>query len=181
MDWQRGLGALFLMVAFTACDRNGAPFDPDEEPSAPDLSRIFPEGAKPRGPAQLPEASGPSRDGGAAAEVGEAIRGRVSVSEELAPRVPRGAVLFIIARRGDAGPPLAVKRVRDPALPLEFSLGPGDRMIQALPFQGPLKLSARLDADGNAMSREPGDLLGEASEPVETGSQGVEIVIDRSL
>jgi len=71
--------------------------------------------------------------------------------------------------------------VRDPALPLEFSLGPEDRMIQALPFQGPLKLSARLDADGNAMSREPGDLLGEASEPVETGSQGVEIVIDRSL
>ena len=181
MEWRRRVGALFLLVAFAACDRNVAPFDPDEESRAPDLSRIFPEGAKPRGPAQLPQPSGPSRDGGASAEVGEAIQGRVSVSAELASRVPRGAVLFIIARRGETGPPLAVKRVRDPRLPLEFRLGPEDRMIQTLPFQGPLKLSARLDADGNAMSREPGDLLGEAPAPVATGTLGVEIVIDRSL
>ena len=54
-------------------------------------------------------------------------------------------------------------------------------MIQSMPFEGPLRLSARLDADGNAMSRDPGDLLGEASAPVQTGARGVEIVIDRSL
>ena len=96
-------------------------------------------------------------------------------------RIPPGAVLFILARRAATGPPLAVKRVRDPSLPLEFTLGPENRMIQSMPFKGPLQLSARLDADGNAMSREPGDLLGEVPGPVTTGAQGVEIVIDRSL
>ena len=47
-----------------------------------------------------------------------------------------------------------------PSFPLDFSLGPEDRMIQAMPFAGPLGLSARIDADGNATSREPGDLQG---------------------
>lgn len=183
MEWRRSAGLLAVAVLWVACDRNLAPFDPDEEPRQPDLSRIFPKGAEQRNEARLPVAPTPAPARGSAeqGEVGEPIRGRVSVAPELAARVPPGAVLFIIARSAAAGPPLAVKRVRDPRLPLEFRLGPEDRMIQSMPFKGPLQLSARLDADGNAMSREPGDLLGEVPGPVTTGAQGVEIVIDRSL
>jgi len=181
MGWQIGTALLGLVVLLAACDRNVAPFDPNAEPHAPDLSRIFPEGAKQRSEPRLPAAPASAQGSAAQVEVGEPIRGRVSVAAELASRVPPGAVLFIVARRAAAGPPLAVKRVRDPRFPLEFSLGPEDRMIQTLPFQGPLQLSARLDADGNAMSREPGDLMGEVSGAVPTGAAGVEIVIDRSL
>ena len=177
MDGRRSAGLLAVAILLSSCDRNIAPFDPDEQPAVPDLSRIFPEGAKERPEPRLPAAPGSAVQ----SAVGEPVRGRVRVAPELLDRIPPGAVLFIIARRAATGPPLAVKRVRDPRLPLEFTLGPENRMIQSMPFEGPLRLSARLDADGNAMSRDPGDLLGEAAGPVQTGARGVEIVIDQSL
>ena len=89
--------------------------------------------------------------------------------------------LFIIARHG-AGPPLAVKRVADPKFPVQFSVGPEDRMIQSMPFTGPIELTARIDGDGNATSRSPGDIMGTArGGPVEPGASGVAILLDTPL
>jgi cytochrome c-type biogenesis protein CcmH len=112
---------------------------------------------------------------------GAPIRGTVRISPELASQVPGGAVLFVIARRGESGPPLAVKRIESPRFPLDFELGPGDRMIQTLPFAGPLTVTARIDADGNAMSRSPGDLFGAAAQPVDPGATQIEVLIDRTV
>ena len=75
-------------------------------------------------------------------------------------------MLFLIARTAAAGPPLAVKRIEAPSFPLDFEIGPDDRMIQAMPFAGSVQLTARLDSDGNATSRTPGDLQGVAGQPV---------------
>jgi hypothetical protein len=106
----------------------------------------------------------------------------VTLASGFERKVPAGAILFLIARRGQAGgPPLAVKRIESPRFPLEFTLGPDDRMIQAMPFEGPLQLSARLDTDGNAMSRTPGDLQGAAPGMHDPGATGIEIVIDQVL
>src|SRR5512138_2283956 len=41
-----------LALALAACDRNLEPFDPNEQPHEPDLSKIFPEGADSAEPAQ---------------------------------------------------------------------------------------------------------------------------------
>jgi cytochrome c-type biogenesis protein CcmH len=109
------------------------------------------------------------------------VRGTIRVAPELADRVPGGAVLFLIARGPQPGPPLAVKRIPAPRFPLDFELGPDDRMIAAIPFRGPLTLSARIDADQNAMTRNPGDLQGAAATPVEPGARDVSIVIDEIL
>jgi hypothetical protein len=116
----------------------------------------------------------------AAAEA-QPIRGTIRVSDELAGRVPEGAVLFLIARRGEGGPPLAVQRIGTPTFPLEFAIGPADRMMQTVPFEGELRLSARLDGDGNAMSRAAGDLQGSAPRAFSPGALGVEIVLDEVL
>jgi hypothetical protein len=105
----------------------------------------------------------------------------VRVAPELEGKAPAGAVLFVIARRGSPGPPLAVKRIESPRLPLDFEIGPDDRMIQSMPFAGPVQLTARLDADGNATSRSPGDLQGSAPEAVEPGATGVAIVLGEQL
>jgi hypothetical protein len=50
-----------------------------------------------------------------------------------------------------------------------------------MPFEGPLRLSARVDADGNATSRSPGDLQGEAEADFQPGASGVSIVLDQLL
>jgi hypothetical protein len=183
----RRLALVVALVWVAGCDRNIEPFDPNEEPAQPDLARIFPPGAEreQEGPPSLPPPPGraapPLAAELAAGEAAAPIRGTVRLAEELAGSVPEGAVLFLIARRDGVGPPVAVERVAAPRFPFEFSLGPEDRMIQTLPFAGELRLSARLDADGNALSRQPGDLEGRAADVAAPGASGVAIVLDEVL
>ena len=54
-------------------------------------------------------------------------------------------------------------------------------MIQAMPFEGPLKVTARVDADGNATSRDAGDLHGAAPGSFQPGASGIEVVVDEVL
>ncbi|MBW2396276.1 MAG: hypothetical protein JRG95_18640 [Deltaproteobacteria bacterium] len=171
---------LGLLLAL-GCHRNVEPYDPNEKTEEPDLSRIFPEGAEraeegaPVMPAAAPAAAAaPSSDA-------EPLRGTIRLADEFESRVPPGAVLFLIARTGPGGPPTAVKRIPDPSFPLEFVLGPDDRMIQAMPFAGPFKLTVRIDADGNAMTRNPGDLQGEAEGSYQPGAEEIELLIDEIL
>lgn len=174
-----------------ACDRKLEPYDPDEKPTPPDLSKIFPEGAERAQQAEaeaqtqagMPTAprGAPPMGAGAAPPSGDPVSGTVEIAEELEERVPRGGVLFVIARSEGGGPPLAVKRIVDPEFPLAFEIGPADRMIEQMPFAGPLRLSARLDADGNATTRSAGDLQGSLEAPVEPGAEGVRIRIDETL
>ena len=183
-----GVGML-IAVAGLGCDRAIEPYVPGEKPEQPDLSRIFPEGAEraaekkppPMGQGAAGEpAAAPG--GGAPPASGEPVSGTITLAPDLERKVPAGAILFLIARNGPGGgPPLAVKRIESPAFPLAFTLGPDDRMIKAMPFAGPLQLSARLDADGNAMTRAPGDLQGQTPEPHQPGESGVAIVIDQVL
>jgi len=183
----RSLAALWLTAALlAACDRNLEPFDPAEQPRQPDLSKIFPAGAEvaPAAPEQSLELPPPPAMRGApalAAESGEPIRGTLRLAPELQGAQPSGAVLFLIARTATAGPPLAVKRIEAPRFPLDFEIGPADRMLASVPFAGALLLTARLDADGNATSRSPGDLMGAAGQSVSPGASGVEIVLDQKL
>jgi hypothetical protein len=176
---------LACVLALAACDRNVAPYVPGEQPRQPDLSRIFPAGAEEserlRGATEepeLPPAPGEGPRGADAFADAPPIRGVVRLAQAAAAGAAEGAVLFVIARPGRAGPPLAVKRFPAPAFPLEFELGPGDRMLATLPFAGELRLSARLDGDGDAASRQPGDLQGEAPGTFEPGASGVTIVLE---
>jgi hypothetical protein len=175
------IALLGAVLALSGCDRNLEPYDPAEQPRQPDLSRIFPAGAERAERAQpgLPAAPEAARGTDVAAESGAPIHGTIQLAKDLEGQVIPGSVLFLIARRQEGGPPLAVKRIPSPRFPLDFELGPDDRMIQALPFAGPLSLSARVDSDGNAMSRTPGDLQGEAAGPFEPGTNGIVLVIDQ--
>lgn len=178
--------AAAVLLALAGCDRHMEPFDPSEQPHQPDLSRIFPEGAERAqepvmGMPQPPPAPGSGPRGAAPVAAGAPVSGTIRLAPELEGRVPEGAVLFLIARRGAAGPPLAVKRLSVPSFPFDFELGPEDRMIQTMPFTGPMELSARVDRDGNATSRTPGDLQGRLADPVSPGDAGLELVIDEVL
>lgn len=121
--------------------------------------------------------------GGKPAPAGPPISGTIRLSPELAGHVPNGAVLFLFAHHpgGAGGPPVAVERISAPHFPMRFVIGAQNRMIQAIPFTGPLNLTARIDSDGNAMTHSPGDLQGMTPKPVDPGAKGVVIVIDHAL
>jgi hypothetical protein len=54
-------------------------------------------------------------------------------------------------------------------------------MIQSMPFAGEIRLSAYVDADGNAVTRSPGDLQGATETPNAPGDRGVRLLIDEVL
>jgi hypothetical protein len=110
-----------------------------------------------------------------------AIEGTLELAPDLAGRVPPGATLFVIARTAPTGPPLAVVRVASRSFPVRFSIGPDDRMIQSMPFAGEIRLSAYVDADGNAVTRSPGDLQGTTETPNAPGDRGVRLLIDEAI
>jgi hypothetical protein len=162
-------------AGLAGCDRNIEPYVPGEQPSQPDLSRIFPQpDEEPQpAPAQPASARPPSPSAGA----GNVISGRI----ELTGSAPGGGVLFIVARRAGAagGPPLAVVRLASPTFPLDFEIGQGNVMIPSMKFEGEIDLTARLDFDGNAMTREAGDFEGAAAAPVSPGAQEIVVVLER--
>jgi hypothetical protein len=188
------------VCAVLGCDRNIEPYQPGEEPRDPDLARIFPGppaggmgaggaegGAAGAGasraafpPSRTEAADGPSAASeGATTATAAPISGRIELAPELAGERPAGATLFVIARPEGAvgGPPLAVLRIPDPEFPVEFEIGPGDVMIPSMRFEGPISLTARLDTDGNAMTRAATDLSSAAAPPAPPGTTAVVLVL----
>ena len=179
------LGVLFG-GAF-GCHRNIEPFVEGEEPQMPNLARIFPEKeasspseAASAAPPRMPSA--PQR-GNLAAAPSAGIRGTIAISPELAAAAPPTGTLFVIARKSGTagGPPLAVLRIPGPQFPVAFEIGQAQVMIPGLQFEGEIQLTARLDSDGNAMTKLPGDLSGAAPGVSSPGADGVAVLLDSLL
>jgi hypothetical protein len=178
------VSVLAAALAVAACHRKVEPYDAAEQPHEPDLSKIFPEGAERSmgAPPEMPPSpeelmgSAPAVAGMTAPEnAGPPITGTIGLA--AGATVPEGATLFVIARTGDVGPPTAVLRLPAPPFPFEFRLGPEDRMIAALPWEGPFQLTARIDLDGNATTRDAGGLEGRAAAPASPGDSGVQLTL----
>ena len=119
----------------------------------------------------------PARTQGA----GDVISGTIEIAPDLQARAQGKPVLFLIARKGGGGPPLAVVRVANPRFPLAFEISKRNVMIPGVPFEGVVTLSARLDADGSAGPVSGGDLEGRSAQPVRVGQKNVRIVIDKAF
>jgi cytochrome c-type biogenesis protein CcmH len=86
----------------------------------------------------------------------------IALDASLATRVPPNATLFVIARRQEGGPPLAVQRHRSGDWPITVHLSDADAMLPGtrLAGSGPLKLIARISGSGQPVAAS-GDLYGE--------------------
>jgi cytochrome c-type biogenesis protein CcmH len=109
------------------------------------------------------------------------IAGKITIAPTLKDKVDGQAVLFIIARpSGAGGAPTAVKKIERPVFPLTYSIGTENSMMQGVPLSGKLNIFIRLDKDGNPMTRQPGDIVGEYKKnPVAVGAHNVDIVLDQ--
>jgi hypothetical protein len=108
------------------------------------------------------------------------ITGLVKLSASLKDPWPKGAYVFVIARPEGGGPPYAVRRYEGLKPPFAFALGPENLMIEGNPAPARLVVTVRVDQDGDAMTRQLGDLEGGPSAPVGPGSS-VELTVDRPV
>ena len=134
------------------------------------------------GGAQTPGAAlSPNPQGQAAAPPRATVAGSVQVAEALKSRVGDQHTIYLIARAGETGPPLAAARVTMGPFPLQFSLDDSMAMNPAntLSNHTNVVLVARISASGNPIAQ-PGDLEGRVT-GVAVGARDVKLVIDRVL
>lgn len=117
----------------------------------------------------------------AADDGGPALEGTIDVAPALKDQVKTGDTIFLVARSIDASGavtrmPLAVGRLSAGALPMPFKLTAADAMMQGTAFAGTVQITARVDRDGEAMSRQPGDI--EGTTKAEIPARGLKIVLD---
>lgn len=133
-------------------------------------------GASSGGAAESTPPAGPAAGGGATEKK---ISGVIKIQKGLS--LPSSGRLFISARNLQAGgPPVAVKRLPLPAqFPFSFELTEKDQMMaDSEAFAGTLMVTARVDQDGDPLSRQPGDLSG--SLEAQVGSSGLTIELKKN-
>ena len=130
-----------------------------------------------KGGSGAPMGSLPPDGGGSGA--GGSLSGTITIAPELANRLTGRETLFVIARQGAGGPPIAVKRIKPVQFPVTYDLSAADQMVQGQPFTGTVSVTARIDQDGAAGPPQSGDLDGQVPEAV-IGPDKVDIVINKA-
>ncbi len=114
--------------------------------------------------AELEKTQGKPISGAVAAPPTGAVEITIALRPDLAGRVRPGSTLFVIARRGGSGPPLAVQRHPARDWPVSVHLSDADAMLPgtSLAKGGALTLIARISRSGQPIAAS-GDLFGEVS------------------
>jgi cytochrome c-type biogenesis protein CcmH len=124
-----------------------------------------------------------SADAGAATSGEDVAASAIDVSVDIAPsladKAPQDATLYVIARRGSGGPPLAVVRRNLAGWPVQVRVSDSDAMLPGMKLAGagPLKLVARISQSGQPIAAS-GDLFGEVGYDF-SSARPANIVIDR--
>lgn len=176
--------AYILLICLAACDKStSAP-----PPSAQQATKGLPAtGEAPAAapaampPGHLPAGHPPITAQPSAAGSGETLEGTIVVAPAFKDQVKPGDTLFIVARAVDASGnvqrmPVAVDRAQVTSFPLAFTLSADNVMVAGAPFAGPMQVTARVDKDGEAMTREAGDVEGTVK--VTVPQKGITITLD---
>ena len=109
---------------------------------------------------------------------------RIAASEAARAQIPTGAVLFVVIRSpGPAvGPPLGVRRVIDPVLPLDLTINDGDSMLQErkISLESEIQLQARMSLTGSPAAAS-GDWQSAAVKVPLGATDTVELVLDQRI
>lgn len=109
------------------------------------------------------------------------ITGTVQVSKELVDKVTAGDIMFVMARNAATGTLIAVSRVEVKEMPASFVLTGGGAMHGGSTLAGKVKVEARVDKDGDAMTKNPGDVIGESEDLVTVPAENVVLTLTKTL
>jgi hypothetical protein len=113
------------------------------------------------------------------------VAGVIKVDAKVKELIKAGGALFVTVKKADAagaasGPPLAVEKLswgdKDE---VAFQLTEAQAMIGGTQLTGDVVVSARFDQDGDALSKQPGDVTGTAR--VTVPSKSVVVSLDSVL
>jgi cytochrome c-type biogenesis protein CcmH len=109
---------------------------------------------------------------------------RVSASDAARASIPTGATLYVIIRStGPAvGPPLGVRRMNDPVLPIDITISDRDSMLQErkISLEAEVQLQARISLTGSPAAAS-GDWQSVPVAVPLTSSDTVELVLDQQV
>lgn len=93
------------------------------------------------------------------------VKGEIKIHAKAKPRVTAGGTIFVIVKKAGPdgapfGPPLAVDKLTWQKEPLPFEMTEAQAMIAGTELTGDVVVTARYDQDGDAMSKQPGDVVG---------------------
>ena len=110
------------------------------------------------------------------------LRGVIGVAPGLEGRLREGGAVFLIVKRDDngkpSGPPLAVQKLTWKA-GLPFELSERQAMIAGTQLTGDVIVTARYDQDGDALTKQAGDLTGQAR--VKVPAEAIALALDTVL
>ena len=113
------------------------------------------------------------------------VSGVIKLPAKSAAKPQAGTAVFVVVKAADAsgqpsGPPLAVQKLAWPATgDLTFNLTEADAMIGGTQLTGKVVITAHYDQDSDALSKQPGDILGEAK--VTVPADNVTLLLDQVL
>jgi hypothetical protein len=138
-------------------------------------------------PANPHAGSQPGAGAAGTAQVSGALAGTIKLADNLKGDVKPGAVIFIIVRRdegeGKRGMMIAAKKLPVPdakIFPLKYIVTGRDVMMAGTKLFGPVRVEARIDHDGDALSKNPGDIVG-GPIAVPTGAKNADFTLSQKL
>jgi hypothetical protein len=140
-----------------------------------------------KAPTPAPTAPGPASEPAAQGATPADVQHEPPFSGNITldPGLPKDSVrpsdvLFVMARQSVNGAPgqlLATQRYANATFPLHFEMSSKDLMVPGARFAGPFVVNARLDRDGNPMTKTPDDLYATVPGEVKGGQTNLELVL----
>lgn len=160
---------------------------PQDHPVHPPTTGADDDRALPPGHPQLPAPSGAfaGTTPGGQFDPKTVLAGVIKVDDKLKRKIAAGDTIFVVARRYEEGStapgtPLAVQKLTADKWPLPFALDSRDAMLAGTTLSGKVVVTVRVDKDGDAMTKNPGDVTGQ-SRPVEPPKKDVVVALDTVL
>jgi hypothetical protein len=141
-------------------------------------------GSAPRGPigTDVSKLGLPAPEAGRPLDPTHHVRGVIQAAPGVADKLREGGAVFVVVKRDDhgkpAGPPLAVQRLSwKPGM--TFELSERQAMIAGTQLTGDVIVTARYDQDGDALTKQAGDVSGQAR--VKVPADAIALALDTVL
>ncbi len=132
--------------------------------------------AQPSVPKESPHGKGPIADPSATI-----VDGTLELGAEQKKMDFKGWTIYVLVRLVDRpAPPLAVTRIPAGNFPVSYLLTNANLMAAEPAKPGDkILIEARLDKDGDPITKDPGDVYGFALKPISVGDHGVKVILDQ--